>query len=133
MCKTSSRGALAGMKIDTFSYALIALGGFIGAVLRYLLDEQVPSLIGTLAVNFFGCVLMGIFMYESIYLGTFGRHTRIFFTTGLIGAFTTFSALSVQSFQAGPVIGMANLLANIILGLAGILAGRHLISYQRGI
>ncbi|MEN6395694.1 MAG: fluoride efflux transporter CrcB [Methanoregula sp.] len=121
------------MKIDIFSYTLIAVGGFFGAVLRYLIDTQIPTLAGTLAANFMGCILMGIFMYESIYLGRFGRQTRIFCSTGLIGAFTTFSALSVQSFQAGPVIGMANLLANILLGLAGVLVGRHLISYQRGI
>ena len=126
-------GLLTGMKTDIVSYALIAIGGFFGAVLRYLVDEQVPSLTGTLLVNFSGCFLMGIFMYESIYIGAFGRNTRIFFAIGVIGAYTTFSALSVQSFQAGPVIGMANLLANLLFGLAGVLAGRYLISYQRGI
>ena len=126
-------GLLTGMKTDIVSYALIAFGGFFGAVLRYLVDEQVPTLTGTLIVNFSGCFLMGIFMYESIYIGAFGRNTRIFFTTGVIGAYTTFSALSVQSFQAGPVIGTVNLMSNLLFGLAGVLAGRHLISYQRGI
>jgi len=121
------------MKLDYYSYALIAAGGFCGAVLRFLIDERIPSLTGTLIVNFFGCILMGVFMYESIYIGTFGRNTRLFFGIGVIGAFTTFSALAVQSFETGPVIGMANLLANIMLGLVGILVGRHLISYQRGI
>ena len=67
------------MKTDIVSYALIAFGGFFGAVLRYLVDEQVPTLTGTLIVNFSGCFLMGIFMYESIYIGAFGRNTRIFF------------------------------------------------------
>jgi len=32
-----------------------------------------------------------------------------------------------------PIIGIANLLGNVMLGLAGVLAGRLLISYQRGI
>lgn len=72
-----------------------------------------------------------LFMYESIYIGNFSRETRIFFSVGVVWAFTTFSALAVQSFQAGPVIGIANILPSLILGLIGILAGRHLISYQR--
>lgn len=118
---------------DARTYFLIALGGFFGSVLRFLIDEQVTSLAGTLTVNFLGCVLMGVFMFESIYIGRFGRNTRLFFGTGFVGAFTTFSALAVQSFQAGPVTGMENLLANIVLGLIGVLAGRQLISYQRGI
>ncbi|WP_292370687.1 fluoride efflux transporter CrcB [Methanoregula sp. UBA64] len=121
------------MKPDLVPYALVAAGGFLGAVLRFWTGELFPSPAGTLIVNFFGSVLMGIFMYESIYIGAFDRRTRIFFATGVIGALTTFSALAVESFQAGPVTGMAYLLGSILLGLAGILAGRYIISYQRGI
>ena len=121
------------MKPDYRSYALIAAGGFLGAVLRWFIDLQIPSLPGTLVVNFIGCFLMGVFMYESIYIGEFSRNARIFFGVGVIGAFTTFSALAVQSFEAGVAVGMINLGANLLLGFAGILAGRHIISYQRGI
>jgi CrcB protein len=121
------------IKISFLPYLLIAAGGFVGSTLRYFIDEQIPSLAGTLVVNFTGCFFMGIFMYESIYIGAFSRSTRLFFGIGVIGAFTTFSALSVQSFQAGPFIGLANIFVNITLGFLGILAGRHIISYQRGI
>lgn len=121
------------MKPDLGPYALVAAGGFAGAVLRFWTGELVPSLAGTLIVNVVGCVIMGIFMYESIYIGAFDRRTRIFFATGVIGAFTTFSALAVESYQAGPVIGIAYLILSIVLGLLGVLAGRHIISYQRGI
>ncbi|MFA6331578.1 MAG: fluoride efflux transporter CrcB [Methanoregula sp.] len=119
------------MKIDFFSYALIAAGGFLGAVLRWFIDLQIPSLMGTLMVNFLGCFVMGVFMYESIYIGKFSRKIRIFFGVGVIGAFTTFSGFAVESFQAGAVIGTINILANILLGLTGVLAGRYIISYQR--
>ncbi|PKL69302.1 MAG: hypothetical protein CVV30_06935 [Methanomicrobiales archaeon HGW-Methanomicrobiales-1] len=100
-----------------YSYALIAAGGFLGAVLRGFIDLQIPSLPGTLVVNFLGCILMGVFMYESIY----------------IGAFTTFSTLAVQSFEVAPGIAILNLAANLVLGLFGIFVGRYIISYQRGI
>ena len=121
------------MKSDCRSYAIVAAGGFCGAAIRWLIDEQIPSPPGTLAVNFLGCLFLGIFMYESIYIGTFSRETRIFFGIGAIGAFTTFSALAVQSFEAGPVPGVLNLAANLALGLIGVFAGRYIITYNRGI
>lgn len=116
-----------------YSYALIAAGGFLGAVLRWFIDQQIPSLPGTLVVNFLGCILMGVFMYESIYIGAFSRETRIFFGVGVIGAFTTFSALAVQSFEVAPGIAILNIAANLVLGLFGIFVGRYIITYQRGI
>jgi len=118
---------------DYRSYALIGSGGFFGAVLRWFVDLQIPSLAGTLVVNFAGCFFMGVFMYESIYIGEFSRDTRVFFGVGVIGAFTTFSALAVQSLAAGATTGILNLGANLLLGFVGILAGRHIVSYQRGI
>jgi len=121
------------MKFNYYSYALLATGGFIGAVMRWLIDMQIPSLPGTLIVNFLGCVFMGIFMYESIYIGAFRRETRILFGVGVIGAFTTFSALAVQSFEVSPGIASLNLAANLVLGFFGIFVGRYFITYQRGI
>jgi fluoride exporter len=116
-----------------YSYALIAAGGFLGAVLRWFIDQQIPSLPGTLVVNFLGCILMGVFMYESIYIGAFSRETRIFFGVGVIGAFTTFSALAVQSFEVAPGIAILILGLNLVLGLFGIFVGRYFITYNRGI
>jgi CrcB protein len=121
------------MNVNLRSYALIALGGFTGSASRYLIDEQIMSLAGILLVNVIGCFFLGIFMYESIYIGRFSRNSRLFFGVGAIGSFTTFSALAVQSFALMPVTGMVNLLANVVLGLAGVLAGRHFISWHRGI
>ncbi|PKL65901.1 MAG: fluoride efflux transporter CrcB [Methanomicrobiales archaeon HGW-Methanomicrobiales-3] len=121
------------MKIDYHSYAFIAAGGFIGAVLRWLIDEQIPSLPGTLAVNFLGCIFLGIFMYESIYIGAYSRTTRIFFGIGLLGAFTTFSAFAVQSCAVPLPLAALNIGANLLLGFFGIYLGRYIITYQRGI
>ena len=121
------------MKVYYYSYALIATGGFLGAILRFFIDQRIPDLPGTLLVNFFGCFLMGVFMYESIYIAAFSSQIRIFFGVGFIGAFTTFSALAVQSFEVTPGIAILNLAANLALGLFGIFAGRYFITYQRGI
>lgn len=119
------------MTPDYRSYLLVASGGFCGAVLRWFIDLQVPAPAGTLAVNIIGSFFLGIFMYESIYISAYSRETRILFGTGVIGAFTTFSALAVQSFEAGPVPGLANLAANIVLGLVAVWYGRYVITFKR--
>ena len=46
------------MKIDPVPYLLVAAGGFCGAVLRFIVDSQVSTLLGTLIVNTVGCVFM---------------------------------------------------------------------------
>ena len=113
-------------------FAAVAAGGFIGAVLRYLTDTAlVLPLAGTLAVNTIGCFFLGIFMYESMYLGRFPQVARQFCAVGIIGSFTTFSALTVQSFSAGPVMGVANLTVTLILGLAAVWCGRYVILHGR--
>lgn len=119
------------MKYNYYPYALIAAGGFLGSVLRFFIDQQIPHPLGTLVVNFIGCFFMGVFMYESIYIGAFSRETRIFFGVGVIGAFTTFSALAVQSFELSPGLAILNLSANLVLGLFGVFLGRYVITHQR--
>jgi len=120
------------LREDVTPSLAVAVGGFIGAVLRYLTDAAVVlPLPGTLAVNTIGCFFLGIFMYESMYLGRFSRTTRQFCAVGIIGSFTTFSALAVQSCAAGPVIGAANLAATLLLGFAAIWCGRLLILHGR--
>ncbi|MGA2105172.1 CrcB family protein [Methanoregula sp.] len=114
------------------AFAAVAFGGFIGAVLRYLVDTGIVlTLPGTLVVNTTGCFFLGIFMYESMYLGRFSQTTRQFCAVGIIGSYTTFSALEVQSFAAGPLIGVANLVVTLLLGFFAIWLGRLVILYRR--
>jgi len=113
-------------------FAAVAAGGFVGAMLRYLTDTVlVLPLAGTLAVNTIGCFFLGIFMYESMYLGRFSRTTRQLCAVGIIGSFTTFSALTVQSFSAGPLVGAANIVATLVLGFAAVWCGRLVILHGR--
>jgi CrcB protein len=120
------------VKEDVTPFIAVAVGGFIGAVLRYLTDTAlVLPLAGTLTVNTIGCFFLGIFMYESMYLGRFSRTMRQFCAVGIIGSFTTFSALTVQSFSAGPVIGVANLVATFVLGFAAVWCARFVILHGR--
>jgi len=109
---------------DIEPYLLIAAGGFAGACMRYAINEAVPGMYGILIINVAGCYLLGFLMYESIYIGAFSPHTRLVYGAGFIGAFTTFSTFSLQTFEASPAIAMANVFVSLALGFMGIFLGR---------
>lgn len=89
-----------------------ALGGAIGASLRYLTTLLVQNLFGaaglwnasgTLAVNVIGSFIMGglfvLFAEKLNFFGAFNAHWRVFLMTGVLGGFTTFSAFSLEAWQ----------------------------------
>jgi fluoride ion exporter CrcB/FEX len=73
--------------------AAIAMGAFIGAPLRALVEQFAgrtrSALTTLLIINSLGSLLAGFS------LGAFTGDLRIFFITGLAGAFTTFSGWSL--------------------------------------
>jgi fluoride exporter len=85
------------------SLPLVALGGAIGAVLRFLAVGLWPAPWGIMAVNVLGCLLMG-----ALFVLLEGRAVWIFFLmTGVLGGFTTFSAYALDTmklFQAGQML-----------------------------
>lgn len=105
-------------------YFLIVIGGFAGACARYALNEVVPGIYGILVINVIGCYLLGFLMYESIYVGAFSSQTRLVYGAGFIGAFTTFSTFSYQTFVSSPLPAMLNVLLSLTLGLLAVFLGR---------
>ena len=86
------------------SLLLIGIGGFIGAVLRYLMSGWVQNgletfPLGTLAVNVMGSFVLSLVMNISEYRGLLTDETRIFLTIGVLGAFTTMSTFSYESIR----------------------------------
>lgn len=88
---------------------VIALGGAIGAVMRYLVSLLVIHFAGdswpygTLAVNLLGSFLIG-FLWQLFETVTYPHNTRLLVFTGGLGAFTTFSTFGLESLtllQAG--------------------------------
>ena len=81
---------------------LVALGGAIGAALRFLSGVAVLRLTGPadfplaiIAVNVLGSFLMGVFVVAAAQKGL--THLSPFVMTGVLGGFTTFSAFSLES------------------------------------
>jgi len=125
-----------------YSLLLIGVGGFIGAVLRYLVSGWLQSSnsvfpFGTLGVNFIGSFFLGLVMYLSEYRGMFSDETRIFLTIGILGAFTTMSTFSYESFrlleQREIFLLMANITGTIMITLLAVYLGRAIAMNLEGI
>lgn len=114
----------------------IAAGGALGAVLRYLLSGWVQELggsrfpWGTLAVNVVGSFALGLLMAGLLEHAATAPVTRTFWTIGVLGAFTTFSTFSYETLALFSIgdwsAGIANVAANLGLGLAAALLGLRL-------
>ena len=83
---------------------LVGLGGFAGAVARYLLGGWVlhHSLSAkfpwsTFAVNLLGCLIIGLLSGLAERLDWFSPSMRLLLLTGLLGGFTTFSAFGLET------------------------------------
>jgi len=92
------------MNLTVYRLIIIGLGGFIGAILRFVISGLVQDgfttfPIGTLFVNVAGSFFLSFIMYSTEYLGLFSDETRIFLTIGLLGSFTTMSTFSYESFR----------------------------------
>jgi fluoride exporter len=110
----------------------VALGGAIGAVLRYAtgvglvrLFGQTPFPLGVLTVNVLGSLAMGLFIGLAAQRGL--AHLSPFVATGILGGFTTFSAFSLEAvtlWERG-ALGLAALYvtANVVLSIAALFAG----------
>lgn len=116
-----------------------AVGGGLGSLARYLLQGWVQRRAdhlhgraevfpwGTLAVNLCGCLLIGLLVGLFELRGRMAPETRTFVLVGLLGGFTTFSSLGLESFALlrGGSAGLAllNLAGSSAAGLAAVALG----------
>ncbi len=127
----TNRGARATDAAMITTFLQVAIGGALGASLRYgatltLLRVSGPGFpLGVITVNVLGSFLMGVFMVLSFHrdLG----HLNPFVMTGILGGFTTFSAFSLEAFtlfERGEFIAAASyVLLSVVLSLAALVLG----------
>lgn len=101
----------------------VGIGGFFGSSLRYIISKLLNSSFpfGTLFVNAFGSFILGFITYKLIKSTNIPQEYILMFTTGFVGAFTTFSTYMLESyiFFTGDKFfaGILNISINLILGL----------------
>jgi|TARA_R110000787_G_C13071256_1_gene409046 CrcB protein len=118
----------------------IAVGGAVGAIMRFAMSNGVYKLFGrdfpygTLAVNVLGSLLIGVLFILLIEKLAVAAEWRAGLLVGLLGAFTTFSTFSLETFtlmENGAFIKAGlNVFLSVVLCLAatwlGISLGRQL-------
>src|SRR3982751_6033989 len=84
-------------------YLIVFLGAGIGGAFRHGVNVSAARLFGygfpfgTLIVNIAGSFAMGLLAGYFGFRPGMSQHARLFFTTGVLGGFTTFSAFSLDT------------------------------------
>ena len=113
----------------------VGIGGFLGAVLRYLISGYIQDLshridfpYGTLAVNLVGCFLIGVLSQLVELQFEISAEVRLLLMVGVLGSFTTYSTFSNETItllqDQRATLALINIGLHLILGLAAVLAGR---------
>jgi fluoride exporter len=114
-------------------YAMIAVGGALGALARYqfaaMIQARIPAGFpwGTFVVNISGCLIMGIAATLLTDRLVVHPNWRFLIPIGFIGAYTTFSTFEYETFRAVSdgawLIGGLNVLASVVAGYAALWLG----------
>ena len=115
------------------SLLLVGLGGFAGAISRYLVDGLVSDRTGggfpwgTLVVNATGSFLLGLLFAMTAERAILPAEIRGPVMIGFIGAYTTFSTYMLESWiliEGGSYLpALANIGGSIVIGLVAVAAG----------
>lgn len=115
---------------------MIALGGAVGSVLRFLLSEGIQKLTGgifpwgILVVNLIGCFTIGLL--ASLFAGPWlvDEKYQMLITVGILGGLTTFSTYAFQTVNMARgedfIFALCNFLMSNLLGFVAVWLGLRL-------
>jgi len=114
-------------------YLYIGIGGFLGAIFRFsvknvqLADNIANIPLSTLFVNISGCFFLAFILTAAFSFIKLDADIRLGLSTGLLGAYTTFSTLckeTVQLLENGMYLAsFAYISLTVLLGFAAAYAG----------
>ena len=112
---------------------IIALGGALGAVSRFLLGNAVSRALGsflpygTFVINIVGCFAMGLLMTIIVDREMIPAAWRLFLCVGFLGGFTTFSSFGYEALmlltEGRMLAALAYAGGSVVLGLVAAAAG----------
>jgi CrcB protein len=111
----------------------VGLGGFAGAIARYVLGGVVAARVGaifpwgTFVINISGSFILGFFLAFAQERPWVHPNARLLFAVGFVGAYTTFSTYMYESMrlmiEGQFALAALNVVGSVILGLAAVFAG----------
>ncbi|KJR96106.1 MAG: hypothetical protein VR68_15680 [Peptococcaceae bacterium BRH_c4a] len=111
----------------------VGLGGVLGALARYYiyvrLNSNLSFPLGTLTVNLAGSFFLAFFLTVALKHLYHRSFLVLAVSTGFTGAFTTFSAVSVEAVNIAsnnPILSLTYLAVGFFGGLGLAFAGRYL-------
>jgi CrcB protein len=111
---------------------LVGLGGFAGAIARYVLDLQISERWatfpwGTLVVNASGSFLVGVAFALIVERTVLPADLRAPLMIGFLGAYTTFSTLALESWRmiedGAWLLAAVNLGGSVVIGILAVIGG----------
>ncbi len=106
----------------------VGLGGFIGAVARYLISlipikNTNPFPINTLIINIIGAFAIGFIAYAASKNQSIDSRLLLFLKVGICGGFTTFSTFSLETAEliknGSTGLALAYILISVLFGIIG--------------
>jgi CrcB protein len=112
---------------------LVGIGGFAGAVARWVVDGRISAWTGgslpwgTFAVNVSGSFFVGLLFALVVERATLPTELRGPLMIGFLGAYTTFSTLALESWRmiedGAWLYASANLVGSVIVGVVAVVIG----------
>ena len=126
--------------IASMNILLVAVGGALGAVARFVVGNAVSKAIGsalpygTFVINVIGCFAMGLLMTIIVDRELLPATWRLLLCVGLLGGFTTFSSFGYEALmlltEGRLLAALAYVGGSVVLGLMaagmGVLCARAL-------
>ncbi len=112
-----------------FNIFLVAIGGAIGAAMRYLIGllpikEPFEFPVKTFAVNILGCFFIGLIVALALKPNCQSQSLTLFLKTGICGGFTTFSSFALESVDliksGNTFIALIYIALSVILGICAV-------------
>lgn len=109
----------------------VGLGGFVGAVCRYLIGlipvhEITQFPIKTFLINIIGCIVIGIITVVATKNISLNPQLLLFLKVGVCGGFTTFSTFALESAElirnGNGLVAFMYMLGSVIVGVGVIFA-----------
>nr|WP_207635782.1 fluoride efflux transporter CrcB [Clostridium sp. MD294] len=112
---------------------IVALGGGIGAMFRYMIGKinlpfEIAFPVTTLCINIIGAFIIGLVVSGAMKY-TVSETVVLFLKTGLCGGFTTFSTFSLESVtlieQKNVVMAFCYIASSILCCIIGVWLGKR--------